>query len=124
MEEPRSTGTTLMWFGDVLERRQGYWGKLVCVKSLRVHRQNTLEEAHSCSVETSAIFHNTGAAAEGLVMPLSIAGKLVLITGASSGIGAACAEAFAAQSCNLILLARREQRLQELKEKLESEHKV
>lgn len=57
-------------------------------------------------------------------MPASIAGKWVLITGASSGIGAACAEAFAAQSCNLVLLARREQRLQDLKIKLEEEFKV
>ena len=57
-------------------------------------------------------------------MPLSIAGKLVLITGASSGIGAACAEAFAAQACSLILIARREQRLNDLKEKLEAEYKV
>jgi len=57
-------------------------------------------------------------------MPVSIAGKLVLITGASSGIGAACAEAFAAKSCDLILLARREKRLEELKARLESQYKV
>eukprot|EP00892_Ulva_mutabilis_P012717 jgi/Ulvmu1/9818/UM056_0059.1 len=57
-------------------------------------------------------------------MPVSIAGKLVLITGASSGIGAACAEAFAAQSCHLILLARREQRLLDMKTRLESEYNV
>ena len=33
--------------------------------------------------------------------------KIVFITGASSGIGKACAEAFAAEKANLILAARR-----------------
>ncbi|NJD20188.1 MAG: SDR family NAD(P)-dependent oxidoreductase [Gemmatimonadetes bacterium] len=41
-------------------------------------------------------------------------GKRVLITGASSGIGEACARAFAAQGANLILAARREERVDEL----------
>ena len=44
--------------------------------------------------------------------------KIVLVTGASSGIGAACARIFAGAGAKLILAARRKQRLQELVEKL------
>ncbi|KAI7907040.1 uncharacterized protein BX663DRAFT_465426 [Cokeromyces recurvatus] len=45
-------------------------------------------------------------------------GKNVLITGASSGIGKACAVEFAKQGSNLILAARRLERLEELKNEL------
>lgn len=44
-----------------------------------------------------------------------------LVTGASSGIGLAIAEALAAQKINLILVARREERLNELAQKLKSD---
>jgi short-subunit dehydrogenase len=44
--------------------------------------------------------------------------KVVIITGASSGIGKALAEKYAAEGWNLVLAARREERLLELKEKL------
>ena len=40
--------------------------------------------------------------------------QIVMITGASSGIGAACASAFADTGSKLILAARRYQRLQQL----------
>lgn len=43
----------------------------------------------------------------------SIAGKTVVITGASSGIGRAVAEAFAHEGCNLVLAARGEEGLEE-----------
>jgi len=43
-----------------------------------------------------------------------IAGKVVFITGASSGIGAACAALFAHAGARLLLAARRTDRLQEL----------
>jgi short-subunit dehydrogenase len=57
-------------------------------------------------------------------MPCDIRGKLVLITGASSGIGAACAEAFAQHGCRLILTARRLERLEALQQKLVGDHSV
>jgi serine 3-dehydrogenase len=47
-------------------------------------------------------------------MALSLEGKIVLVTGASSGIGRACAEAFAAHGCRLMLVARRLDRLETL----------
>lgn len=54
----------------------------------------------------------------------SIRGRLVLITGASSGIGEACARLFAASGARLLLLARREQRLRELALELQAEHGI
>ena len=44
-------------------------------------------------------------------MALDLTGKTVLVTGASSGIGAACAEVFAEAGCRLVLAARRLDRL-------------
>ncbi|HLP88025.1 MAG TPA: SDR family oxidoreductase [Nostocaceae cyanobacterium] len=48
----------------------------------------------------------------------SVENKIVLITGASSGIGAACAQAFAQAGAKLILAARRWERLQLLADAL------
>jgi serine 3-dehydrogenase len=50
--------------------------------------------------------------------------KIVFITGASSGIGAACAEAFARVGARLLLCARREERLAAVAEGLRAEHGV
>jgi clavulanate-9-aldehyde reducatase len=51
--------------------------------------------------------------------PQSVQGKVVLITGASSGIGRATAHAFAAQGARLALLARRISTLEEVCAELE-----
>jgi NADP-dependent 3-hydroxy acid dehydrogenase YdfG len=44
----------------------------------------------------------------------NLAGEVVFVTGASSGIGAACARAFSRVGARLLLAARRESRLKEL----------
>lgn len=54
----------------------------------------------------------------------SIQNQVVLITGASSGIGAACAQAFASLGVKLLLAARRLPRLQALATQLETEFSV
>lgn len=51
-------------------------------------------------------------------------GARVLITGASAGIGQSCAGAFAARGAHLILLARRLDRLQTLRDELHQLHDV
>lgn len=54
----------------------------------------------------------------------SLTNKVVLITGASSGIGFACAHAFARKGAQLILTARRKQRLNDLEKELKVKHKT
>jgi len=51
-------------------------------------------------------------------------GKIVFITGASSGIGEACAREFAKLKTNLILAARRSDRLKKIANELEKEYKI
>jgi NADP-dependent 3-hydroxy acid dehydrogenase YdfG len=48
--------------------------------------------------------------------PLNLKNKVVLITGATAGIGASCAWQFAEEGCNLILVGRRTERLHQIKD--------
>lgn len=53
---------------------------------------------------------------------ISINGKTVLITGASSGLGKALARRLFDEQCSLILIARRRDRLEDLRDELLSKH--
>src|SRR5229473_3139916 len=57
-------------------------------------------------------------------MDLHLRGKRVLITGASKGIGAAAAEAFAEEGCDLHLAARSGDALNALTERLRATHQI
>jgi len=57
-------------------------------------------------------------------MDLHLRGKRVLITGASKGIGAAAAEAFAEEGCHLRLAARNKDALQALADGLRRNHQI
>ena len=52
---------------------------------------------------------------------LNVEGKIVVLTGASSGIGAATAKVLAKEGAKVVLAARREERLQELKSSIEKQ---
>ncbi len=54
----------------------------------------------------------------------ALRGKTALVTGASSGLGVDFARQLAAHGCNLLLVARREDRLQELQQKLTARYGV
>jgi serine 3-dehydrogenase len=55
---------------------------------------------------------------------LSLKGKIVFVTGASSGIGESTAQAFAAQGAKILMCARRAERLEKLAQTLEFEYGV
>ena len=57
-------------------------------------------------------------------MDLHLRGKRVLITGASKGIGAAAAEAFAEEGCDLRLAARNVEQMQALADRLRGSHQI
>ena len=53
-----------------------------------------------------------------------ISGKIACVTGASSGIGAATAEALAEAGCNLVLSARREDKIKDFAEYLTEKYGI
>jgi len=53
-------------------------------------------------------------------MSNKLEGKIALITGASAGIGQACARALAGEGARLVLTARRQERLEKLKKEIEA----
>lgn len=55
---------------------------------------------------------------------ISLKNKTVLVTGASAGIGKACAYAFANEGANLIIGARRVERLESIKNEIEEKYSV
>ena len=55
-------------------------------------------------------------------MDLNLRNKTVLITGGSKGIGLACAKEFAAEGCNLHLVSRTKEDLENAKKEIEAEH--
>jgi NAD(P)-dependent dehydrogenase (short-subunit alcohol dehydrogenase family) len=57
-------------------------------------------------------------------MDLNLRGRRVLITGASKGIGAAAAEAFAEEGCDLVLVARDAAALEALAGRLSRAHNI
>jgi 3-hydroxy acid dehydrogenase/malonic semialdehyde reductase len=54
----------------------------------------------------------------------SLKDKVVFVTGASSGIGQATAQAFAAEGAKVLMCARRAERLEDLAQTIEYEHKA
>jgi len=57
-------------------------------------------------------------------MDFELRGKRVLITGGSKGIGLACAEAFAAEGCDLVLAARDAEALNAAADAVRARHQV
>ena len=57
-------------------------------------------------------------------MDLKLAGKTVLITGGSKGIGFACAMAFAAEGCAVHIASRSKDTLEAARDKIRARHNV
>jgi NAD(P)-dependent dehydrogenase (short-subunit alcohol dehydrogenase family) len=57
-------------------------------------------------------------------MDLGLKGKSVFITGGSKGIGLACANSFAAEGCNLVLVSRNGDQLKAVAEQIRAAHGV
>ena len=60
----------------------------------------------------------------GSVMELGLRGRKALVTGASKGIGRACAEVLAEEGCDLVLVSRTAADLEAVRAKIAGEHNV
>jgi 3-oxoacyl-[acyl-carrier protein] reductase len=58
------------------------------------------------------------------VMDLGLRGRKALVTGASKGIGQACAEILAEEGCDVVLVSRTEADLDKVRAKIAGEHNV
>src|SRR5438270_13102508 len=57
-------------------------------------------------------------------MDLGLRGRKALVTGASKGIGRACAEALAEEGCDVVLVSRTEADLAKARSEIASKHNV
>src|SRR5207237_9712367 len=57
-------------------------------------------------------------------MDLGLRGRKALVTGASKGIGQACAEALAEEGCDVVLVSRTAADLDKVRAKIAGEHNV
>jgi len=57
-------------------------------------------------------------------MELGLRGKKALVTGASKGIGRACAEVLASEGCDVVLVSRTAADLETVRAKIAAEHNV
>ena len=57
-------------------------------------------------------------------MDLDLRGRKALVTGASKGIGRACAEVLAEEGCDVVLVSRTEANLEAVRAKIAGEHNV
>jgi 3-hydroxy acid dehydrogenase / malonic semialdehyde reductase len=90
---------------------------LPLIRTVLVEGDEGVQGVTACTME-SAKFVTLGQPMQ------AIKDRIVLITGASSGIGEACAYAFAEVGARLILTARRSPRLETLKTQLEQQFKA